>query len=773
MLQQTPEPDRFDSQILEPTNFDFSGCDQEPLCLPGAIQSHGVLLALEPPGMIVRQVSENCADLLGVPPEQLLGKPVETLCPEGEREALCRSLAAAMDKGPTAPLGEQMRVPIRMPQKVADFDGSAHWRGDGVILELENPVDPSARPLIDEDYLIDRFRLVSEAEARMRDASIEEMAAILAAETRRFSGFDRAMVYRFVEDGDGEVIAEDKIDGIESYLGLRYPASHIPKQARQLYALNWVRLIPDARRPPARLVSRDNPFYNEPLDLSRAILRPVAPVPIEHLLPMGAAASLAISLLRQNHLWGLIICHHRTPRFLSRAERSACELLGNAMSLQLSSQAVLEDAREKTRAQELQFKLLTFAASRPSLLDVADAGASLPELVRAQGAAVVSGGHIRARGLTPSVQQIAALADWLRTRVDLPEVFSTDRLSKLWPSAAEFACDASGLLSAAIARRRGDFIFFFRPEWVREFPWACKPHSIFAGAPTEAAPRLAFRETIRGRSRPWMATEQAAARDLREALLDHIIQRADDLARLNAELRETNKELDSFAYSVSHDLKEPLRGIGGYARRFANPSNPAETALHAQAIIRLVERMEGLVDSMLRLARASRRESRLEKADLNEPLAEALDTLSPRQAELRAEIVVPRPLPVVLCDRISVREILINLISNSLKYNDSERPRVEIGWTEPAAQGEPPVFHVRDNGIGIPEAYRERVFEVFQRLHGPERYGGGSGAGLAIARKLAERHGGRLRVEGAPGGGSLFLFTLAPRSGSNLAGGDG
>lgn len=139
-----------------------------------------------------------------------------------------------------------------------------------------------------------------------------------------------------------------------------------------------------------------------------------------------------------------------------------------------------------------------------------------------------------------------------------------------------------------------------------------------------------------------------------------------------------------------------------------------------------------------------------------------LDTLRSRIEESGTEIRVPRPLPKLHGDPVRVGAVLQNLLVNAIKYNDKPEPWVEVGWREAEAPGGPVVLYVRDNGIGIAERHWDTIFRIFRRLHGRDRFGGGTGAGLTIVKRLVERHGGRIWLRSTPGEGTTFFFTLGP-----------
>jgi signal transduction histidine kinase len=250
---------------------------------------------------------------------------------------------------------------------------------------------------------------------------------------------------------------------------------------------------------------------------------------------------------------------------------------------------------------------------------------------------------------------------------------------------------------------------------------------------------------------------------LRQELSDRL--RAErELEERNTELQRSNQELDDFAYIASHDLKEPLRGIHNFSIFLLEDYGEkldAEGKSKLETLTRLSRRMETLIDSLLQYSRLGRVDLAITDVDLNGVVAEVVDSIGIGLSEHHVEVRVPHPLPVVRCDPVRVRELYYNLIVNGMKYNDKPEKWIEIGWEASAAgTGHPPAFYVRDNGIGIQEKHHDSIFRIFKRLHGRDKFGGGTGAGLTIVKKIVERHSGRIWLDSAPGEGTTIHFTL-------------
>lgn len=247
-------------------------------------------------------------------------------------------------------------------------------------------------------------------------------------------------------------------------------------------------------------------------------------------------------------------------------------------------------------------------------------------------------------------------------------------------------------------------------------------------------------------------TAQKRTQELEEA--------RDALARKAAELTRSNADLGNFAHVAAHDLKEPLRGmrhIVGFLNEDFGEMIGQEGRAKLESLDRLSGRMTMLLDAMLEYSRVGQGEPRMRRVDLGVVVAEVLAGMAPWLKERGAEVTVG-VLPAAWCDPVQVGRLFQILVTNGAQYNESSPRRVEIDSVHSAAGG--PELIVRDNGIGIPAEHHERIFQMFKRLVRDGRYGEGTGAGLSIAQRIVERHGGRLRVESAPGKGATFHFTL-------------
>ena len=339
---------------------------------------------------------------------------------------------------------------------------------------------------------------------------------------------------------------------------------------------------------------------------------------------------------------------------------------------------------------------------------------------------------------------------------------------------------ASGLLAVALGK--DDYLIWFRPEQVQTVTWAGQDQKaeVLADGQLLLSPRQSFeawKQVVENTAVPWQPVELEAAHNIRLHLADvrlrifnELQARAASLSRLNAELTRSNDELDSFAYVASHDLKEPLRGIHNYSifllEDYAHQLD-ADGVSKLQTLVRLSQRMESLIESLLQLSRVGRLDLDVQPTDLNQLLHEVVDLLAPRLEQTRTTVTVPAPLPTIACDPVRLGEVFNNLLTNAMRYSDQPDKHVTVGLAPADVVGprghDPAAYHtlyVRDQGIGIDPRHHENIFRIFKRLHGPDKYGGGTGAGLAIVKKMVERHGGEVWVDSQLGAGTTFYFSI-------------
>ena len=745
--------------------FNLTNCDREPIHIPGAIQPHGLLLVVSRREWQITQVSDNTQEFLSIDPEQLLGQPLNNLLPTDKIEAIAACLEGDFEQI------NPLKLSIETQNGTKKFNGIVHSLDENdIMLELEINEGENDLNFIQFSQISKGILLQIQ-----RASALQELCQTMVQKIRKLTGFDRVMIYQFDETGAGNVIAEDRIEGLESFLGLHYPDSDIPRQAKYLYTLNFLRLIPRVDYEPVPILVLDNAI-NKPLDMSLSILRSVSPLHIEYLQNMGVGASLSISLLKQGKLWGLIACHHQAPYFIPYETRNICEFLGQVMSLELASKEANEDLDYKIFLKSVQSQLVNALGKAENLTNalIKDRD-KLLKLVNATGVVIYTEDNLIQVGQTPSEEVLPNLIAWLENQFE-QDLFVTHSLPKIYPAAIAFKEVASGLLALSITKVQKNYVLWFRPEVLQEVNWAGKPDklkNLEEDGTENLTPRKSFKlwqEMVQQQSQPWKPWEIEGAIELRGAIVGILLRKINELAEINLELERSNTELDAFAYIASHDLKEPLRGIHNYSNFLLEDYAElldSEGVDKLNTLIKLTKRMEDLINALLHFSRLGRQELSFQSFNLNQSLQSIAELFNVSQGGKNIAIRIPRSLPNIIGDRVLLEEVFTNLISNAFKYNNQSEKWVEIGFLEPtisdfleSPQAQLLTFYVRDNGIGIQEKHLDTIFRIFKRLHSLNKYGGGTGVGLTIVKKIIELHHGKIWIESSYGGGSTFYFTL-------------
>lgn len=728
-------------------------CSQEPIQIPGSIQPHGFLLVVDETSLQILQASENAGLWLGVPAIELLGSDFAALFDDGFD--LNQHLRYLPDEEifPFHIGDVHLRQGPRTEQRMTVL---VHRHDQVLIVEFE--------PLSNDRGAIrgDFYPLVRAFVSSLQQLStIDELLQSSIRQIKDITGFGRVKAYRFDDDGNGLVLAEAADPGYPQYLGLSFPASDIPNQARELYRINRIRLIQNADYQPSPLVPALNPHTGKPLDMTFTSLRSVSPVHLQYMRNMGTQASMSLSIVVGGKLWGLISCHHEQPHPVDYKTRTACELLSSVLSLQIESHESHASTRQLLDQRQRIVQMLSSMADHDS---VSDGLLQLPQVLLAfagaQGAAIISADRCELIGNTPPESMVIALVHWLSHRGD-ETVFHTDQVQRDIEELPELARHCAGVLAVAISQIHSHYLVWFRPEQTRTVNWAGHPAKDI-DAHGSLSPRHSFeswQQEVRGYAAPWHPWVIDGVLELRNAVLGIVLRKAEELAQLTGELQRSNKELEAFSYSVSHDLRAPLRHIAGYTELLTEIEGEvlSERGLRFLKHIEDAARFAGtLVDNLLNFSQMGRSALRMSDVDLNALVATIRIDLAP-DYEGREIVWDIAALPKLIGDPAFINLALHNLIANAIKYTRGRTPaRIEIG----AQQGEnETVVYIRDNGVGFDMAYANKLFGVFQRLHRMEDFEG-TGIGLASVRRIIERHDGRVWAEGQIDQGATFYFAL-------------
>ncbi|MEG4800969.1 GAF domain-containing protein [Microcoleus sp. ARI1-B5] len=660
-----------DGQITIPAleEVDLTNCDREPIHISGHIQPHGVLLVVREPQLEILQASENTQDLLGFDAKSAIGQDLSLLFDLTQLE----KLKACLQKENLKTVNP-IKLSVQRAGKSLEFDCILHRVEGFLIVELELATNT------ENISVFSFYHSVRATVSQIQSAkNLKELCQVTVEQVRKISGFDRVMIYQFDPEGHGAIIAEDKAENLSPFLGLNYPSSDIPKQARQLYSLNWLRLIPDINYQPVPLVSGNNSVTKGPVDLSFSVLRSVSPIHIEYLQNMGVTASMSISLIKDQKLWGLIVGHNYTPKYLNYELRAACEFIGQVMSLELQSKEGNEDYDYKLHLKSIQTKIFEDISTSDNLSEVlVKCQHNLLEAVNAQGAAIVFGENCYPVGETPQGEALKYLTKWVQNNLK-KEIFYTDSLAKCYPEAEEFKDTASGCLAVAISPTQKIYVLWFRPEVIKTVNWAGNPNKLVQideDGSHRLSPRKSFelwKENVRCKSLPWKQCEIDAALELKKAMINIVLRQAEKLEKLNTALeasvareREKTAHLKTAMYelqrtqtqlvqsermsslgqlvaAVAYEVTNPINFIYGnlsyadeytqklinllqlYEEHYPSPSPEIQAEIEAAEVEFIVEDLPKLLGSMKvganrirEIVQSLRNFSRIDEAEIKE-----------------------------------------------------------------------------------------------------------------------------------------------------------
>lgn len=720
------------------------------------VQPHGVILVLQEPDLKIVQVTTNSYAVFGIHPPEMLDMSLEGLLDPFQFDLIQQGI-------------KQNNLDFINPTKMwvrkngdeyVVFDGVFHRNTEGkLILELEPAASQENIPFLS-------FYHLARASINQlhQTPSLKDFCQVIVREVRQVTGFDRVMLYRFDEDDHGAVIAEEKVAELESYLNLHFPASDIPKPARKLFSSNWIRLIPDAYAEPVELYPAKNPQSDRPIDLTLSILRSPYSCHLEYLHNMGVGASLTISLIENGKLWGLIACHHRTPKYVPYELRKACEFLGRVIFSEIANRQESEDYEYRTKLTQMRSQLIdNITQAENFVAGLVKDESDFLDLTAATGGAICFNGNWTLVGETPKEEELNFLLQWLYKNID-QEVFATDCLSEIYPEAEAYKNVVSGLVAMAISRR--NYVLWFRPEVIQTVNWGGDPNHAYQTLNIEGnlrlSPRKSFelwKEEVCLTSLSWQPVEINNVKELRRAIVNIVLRQAEELALLAQDLERSNAELKRFAYVASHDLQEPLNHVSNYVQllemRYGDRLDTDAKDFIGFAVDG-VSLMQTLIDDVLVYSKVDTQGSEFTVTDAGIPLQQALTNLQRRIQETQAKINVVDILPTLRADNTQLMQLFQNLILNALKFRSSAPPEIEIRVER---QEDEWLFAIQDNGIGIDPQFSERIFVIFQRLHTRDEYPG-TGMGLAICKKIIECHRGKIWVESELGAGSTFYFTI-------------
>ncbi|TDQ11080.1 ATP-binding protein [Pedobacter metabolipauper] len=729
---------------------DLTNCDKEPIHIPGKVQSHGFLIAISSLTFQVTYVSENVTEFLDLSAVKILDMDASAL------GAFFSKDGEDIDLGQLLKLGKSQNSfdiinPYKFRIKDEPYYLIIHQSADDFVLEFEQ---------ITLEYDIQNIigRSISQI---LTNKSLIGLLSNAAQEVKNIIEYDRVMIYRFLDDGHGEVVAEVKNEDLEPFFGLHYPASDIPKQARELYKLNYTRIIADVETTSSAIATY---ILDKPLDLTNSGLRAVSPIHIQYLKNMGVASSFSISLMANGELWGLIACHNYSPKFIDYKAREGAKLIGQILSSALEYRQGEEDTEKSNLLNEAVQDLSGYLEKDPDLISALTRHkVSLLDVTHSSGVAFFYEKQLYTMGQTPAIDDLNELCRWLKQTMQ-ESVYHTHQLPEVYKPARDYADLASGILACMLSKELGELIIWFKPEQIETINWAGNPEK-----PAEPdvdgniilSPRHSFEswaQIVKNTSSRWRGSEISGVLKLRERVLAAIHKKANEIRILNERLKLAYDELDTFSYTISHDLRTPLTSIKSYTELFLaqNKELDEKGKKLLDRVVSGADKMAFLINEILKLARVGRSDIQFATINAQKLVQEiTLEVISALNAP-HVKVVVG-DCPDLTGDQTLITQVFTNLISNAIKYSEKS-PDPEV-YIEGKLVGDEVIYSIKDNGIGIDVNYHDKVFELFKRMDNVRDYEG-TGVGLAIVKRIIERHNGRIWFESELKVGTVFYIAF-------------
>lgn len=730
--------------------MNFVQCHEEPIHIPGCIQSFGYLIGINAESRSITFISGNIGDIFNIESiEGLFGRKV-TDFPQSFQSIIQSDIYTSLDNFTRR---ENETYFDKIFINGVQYHFSVFRSDDHIFLEFEEVIfNPNKR--ISNKY--DSFYIMDNAQ-EIWEQLLNTLAPII--------NYDRMMIYKFMMDGSGKVIAEKKKDHVESYLGLHYPESDIPRQARELYMKKRKRIFSNVHSETVPVLSKQL----ESIDLTFTTSRAMSPIHGQYIKNSGASSSFSVSIVIDDHLWGLVTCQNTEPKHIDLEDRVQAgiftALASNAYSSfksknELQYRLLLNDKTSLLKEQLLQnnnmFDVLVYNKSEL---------AGLPE---ADGLAIISDEHMVTEGQAPERETISRIVEWALGNID--ESIYVNR-SFLKEHGKDLGLDekAAGVIIYCIEKSKKEVLIWFRREFDEHISWGGKQEKkieLFVQNGEEKyiiSPRtsfMVFTESIKGNSKRWNAKNISAVNAVRDVILEISHKNYNTIKSLNDELKKVNEELDSFSYTISHDLGTPLTVMKLNAQMLLNTLTDGSEKSRAKikAIINEIDGMAEMMNDVLQLSRAKHSEIMLESIPTAQTIEKIAENAKITFESPKSEIII-KACPEVMADKTMLHQVFLNIINNAVKYSSHrEQPLVEINGAE---DGEFVVYRIRDNGIGIPEEEKHKMFKIFNRMVNARKFKG-NGVGLSIVHRIMKRIGGSVGYESNEDGTTFILKFKKP-----------
>ncbi|MFY1047347.1 ATP-binding protein [Chryseobacterium sp. GP-SGM7] len=731
--------------------MNFVECHDEPIHIPGYIQSFGYLIGIDTASLTISFFSENISEIFKMENSRdLFGQKLSHF-PEIFQNVINSEIfqdADFLERRENETYFDKIFIGEKQ------FHFSVFRANDYIYLEFEAVAENSQKRITNK---YDNFYIVDN-DQEIWDQLLLTLFNIIS--------YDRVMVYKFMNDGSGKVIAEKTNNHLESYLGLHYPEHDIPRQARELYKKKRKRIFSNVYTEPVPILS----LKDTQIDLTFSALRAMSPIHGQYIKNSGASSSFSISIIIDDKLWGLVTCQNSEPKHIDLENRVQAGIFTVLASNAYSSFKAKKELGYRLDLNEKLSYLKSEFLKHGSLFNSLNAHKTDLKLIpKADGLVIISDNEIVTDGVTPDKEVINHIIDWAYQNTS-ENIFVSNSFLKDHGQELNLNSDTAGIIIYFIERSKKEILIWFRKEFDEHINWAGNPEKkvdVFSkdGIETQfVSPRQSFEvftENIRGSSKRWGSKNLIAVKLIRDLILETSHKQYITIKKLNDQLKKVNEELDSFSYTISHDLGTPLTVMKLNAqmllKSYGETSDKNKNKINS--IIDEIDNMAEMMQNVLQLSRAKHSEIQLENIETNQTIQKITENAK-MTYDTQKSVVVIKECPEVLADKTLLHQVFLNIINNAVKYSsDQEQPIIEIEGTE---QGDKIIYRIKDNGIGIPEENKHKMFKIFNRMDNAKKFKG-NGVGLSIVHRIMNRLGGSVDYESTHEGTCFILTFQKPK----------
>lgn len=715
----------------------IKNCEDEEIQFLNEIQPFGYLIGIHKNSHQIEFFSQNIDELFEISAENVLNQDINQLY----------NFELDFDEVLNLDQGEFCRTHLKINSKT--YHLTSYHLDELIYLELEELI-----------ILENRLAYYNFSEQILYSKSIDATWDRLISSIKKLINYDRVMLYKFLEDGSGVVIAEEIDNGLDSYLGLRFPEFDIPKQARQLYLEKKSRLVADVNSNRISLIATNH----QKINLMYSSVRALSPIHLQYLRNANCAASFSISIVINEKLWGIVACQNSEPKFIPNQVRLQTELLTRQARLTYVNFKATERLKFQNYFNETAIKLKENLLTEENLQQSMNNNLKeVLNLTKANGIALVNFDDVFVEGETPDKHEILRIKEWAFKR-NSARLFTSNTFYLDYGQELNLSPNSAGVMFCFLNQTYEHFIIWFKKEQVQTLNWAGEPNKIkhveIVDEILSFSPRTSFKiwqENIKNKSFIWLDKEKYVAKEVIKLIIETLHLQSFKIHSLYEQLKEINDELDSFSYTVSHDLRTPLSVMKLNCQMIQRTLEHDEIKSdRLKSVIDEIDRMTQMMQDLLALSKAKKSEIVLSIIE-TKPIIEKIVHDVLLYYKTNDTQVVIEDVHNVLGDKTMFYEVFLNIIGNAIKYSSqAEHPIIKI-WSE--LNEEEVIFKVKDNGIGIKQEDYNKMFKLFSRMSNTGNISG-NGVGLSIAHRMMDRMNGGISFESKVGEGTTFILTF-------------